>query len=152
MVNEMIDERVTFQTAKLLKEKKFDIGVDGSYTEYLRNRKDPEYPEGGGPFSMTKGEIEYDSDYFRNGNPDQDFSGKYYVIYAAPSQSIVAKWLREVWNIQVYCCSHTKNGKGIYIDYVVRVNETPINDARDGEYQTYEEAMEVGLQRALTMI
>jgi hypothetical protein len=70
----------------------------------------------------------------------------------APSQAFVAKWLREKHNIQVYCFSNTKNGKGRYRDYVVHVNEQSMNDARDEEFQTYEEAFEVGLQLALEMI
>jgi hypothetical protein len=35
---------------------------------------------------------------------------------------------------------------------VVHINGQSMNDARDEEYQTYEEAMEVGLEMALEMI
>lgn len=70
----------------------------------------------------------------------------------APTQAFLAKWLREEHNIQVYCFSNTINGFGVYCDYVIQINEKKINDARDKEYQAYEEAMEVGLQIALTMI
>jgi len=70
----------------------------------------------------------------------------------APTQAFLAKWLREEHNIQVYCYSNTKNGKGIYRDYVVHINEQSMNDARDEEFQTYEEAFEEGLQLALEMI
>jgi hypothetical protein len=45
--------------------------------------------------------------------------------------------------------SHTKNGDGKYRDYVVHINDKDINDARDEEFQTYEEALEMGLQVAL---
>ena len=148
----MKDEIVTLETAKLLKEKKFDVLVQGSYTQYLTTQIDPEYPEGGGPFGWTKGEVEMSSGYFRNNDKGGDFSNKKYTMYAAPTQSLVQKWLREVHNIQVYCYSSAKNGKGIYRDYVVHVNEMSINDARDEEFQTYEAAMEVGLQVSLEMI
>lgn len=69
-----------------------------------------------------------------------------------PTQSLLQKWLREEHNIQVHCHSHTKNSEGKYRDYVAYVNEEIINDARDEEYQTYEEALEVGLRFALEML
>ena len=65
------------------------------------------------------------------------------------TQSLLAKWLREEHNIQVYVCSQTVNGLGIYRDYVAYVNGSQVNDSRDEEYQTYEEAMEFGLYKAL---
>lgn len=70
----------------------------------------------------------------------------------APTQAFLANWLRKNHNLQVYCYSNTKNGKGIYRDYVIHINEQSMNDARDEEFQTYEEAMEIGLQLALEMI
>jgi len=148
----MKDERITLETAKLLKKKNFDLFIHGSYTHYLTTQKDPEYPEGGGPFGWTKDEVELSDSYFRNNDSRTDFSNKNYVMYARPTQALVAMWLRRVHNIQVYCYSSTKNGEGIYRDYVVHVNERSINDARDEEFQTYEEAMEVGLQVSLEMI
>jgi hypothetical protein len=144
----MKDERITLETAKLAKVKNFNIRINGSYVEYLVDKTDPEYPEGGGAFSMKKGEVEFDSDPFIN-NGDSDYSNELYEIYAAPTQSLLVRWLREVHNIQVYCYSSTKNGEGIYRDYVVHVNEISINDARDEEFQTYEEAMEAGLKIVL---
>ena len=82
-------------------------------------------------------------------------------IYA-PTQSFLANWLREKYQIQVYAVSGTTNGKK-YRDYVGHVCPAPIknklsvlntsvNDPRDEEFQTYEEAMEVALQIALEMI
>ena len=126
--------------------------MNGSYTQYLTTQKDPEYPEGGGPFGWTKGEVELSGGYFRNNDNGGDFSNKNYTMYAAPTQSLVQRWLREVHNIQVYVYSNTKNGEGIYRDYVAHINERSINDSRDEEFQTYEAAMEVGLQVALEMI
>lgn len=149
----MKDERISLETAKILKEKNFDIWVYGSITEYITTQKDKEYPKGGGPFGWKKGERDIDpTDFFCNNHGSCDYSNKKYKMYALPTQSLVQKWLREVHNIQVYCRSHTKNGEGKYRDYVAYVNEEIINDARDEEYQTYEEALEVGLRYALEMI
>jgi hypothetical protein len=163
------DTKIGLVTAKLCKEKKFDAIVKGSITEYLNTKIDREYPEGGGPFGYKKGELEGSEGYFRNFDPGADFSNKNYIMYARPTQSVLQRWLREVHNIQVYVVSGTLSGTvdGVrkYKDYVVhicvassrdnevgRVFQTAINDARDEEFQTYEEAMEVGLQHALEML
>jgi hypothetical protein len=69
--------------------------------------------------------------------------------FSAPTQSHLAKWLRDMHNIQVYAKSSTVDGNGKYRDYVAYVNNFGVNDARDEEYETYEEAMEVGLLEAL---
>lgn len=149
----MNDVRITLETAKILKEKNFDIWVYGSITEYVVSQKDREHPEGGGSFGWEKGEIEPDpTNFFCNGHGGCDYSNKKYKMYAAPTQSLLQRWFREVHNIQVYCYSNTKNGEGVYRDYVVNVNGNAINDARDEEFQTYEDALELGLQLVLEMI
>lgn len=155
------DERIKLETAKLAKEKGFDIGVYGSYTEFHKTHKS-DNPS----FRTKKGEIEYDeSFYFINNHSVADYSNENYTQYAAPTQALLARWLREKHGIQVYAVSGTLDGTPKYRDYVVHVCvakshdnavghvvQTAINDARDEEYQTYEEAMEVGLQEALKKI
>jgi len=152
METAIVDMRISLETAKLAKEKGFDVRGNGCYTEYLVTQIDPEYPEGGGPFGMTKGEIQLSADYFANNWEQTDYSNENYFMCAAPTQALLAAWLREVHNIQVYVNSQTKNLNGKYRDYVAHVNNREINDARDEEFQTYEEAMEVGLQHALEQI
>jgi hypothetical protein len=146
---ELKEQRITLETAKLAKQKGYNVHGYGSYTEYLINQIDPSYPNGGGAFGMTKGEIETNSDYFANNWEVTDYTCESYAMYAAPTQSLLARWLREVHNIQVYVNSHTKNADGKYRDYIAHVNGREINDPRDSEFQTYEEAMEVGLYVAL---
>ncbi len=70
----------------------------------------------------------------------------------APTQTSVQKYLRETHNLQVYAFSSTINKKGEFRDYVVYINNKALNDARDEEYQTYEEAIEFGLQQALIQL
>lgn len=72
--------------------------------------------------------------------------------FSAPTQSLLQRWLREEHGIQVYAYSSTKNIEEKYRDYVVYINGIAQNDARDEEYQTYEDAMELGLQNALKII
>jgi len=151
-MEEIKDQRISLETAKLAKEKGYvNMGI-GCYTEYLVTKIDPEYPEGGGPFGMTKGEVELSGDFFMNNHINTDYSNENYFMCAAPTQALLARWLREVHNIQVYVSSQTVNGNGKYRDYVACVNNREINDARDEEFQTYEEAMEVGLLAALEEI
>jgi hypothetical protein len=149
----MKDERITLKTAKLLKEKNFNIWAYGSITEYVKTQKDPEYPEGGGPFGWERGVSEVDStNWFCNNHGACDYSNKKYKMYADPTQALVARWLREVHGIQVYVDSRTKNGENKWRDYVVYINGAQLNDPRDEEYDTYEKAMEFGLYNALTQI
>lgn len=83
----------------------------------------------------------------------------------APTQAFLAKWLRDNHSIQVYAVSGTIGGgkKIKYKDYVGHVCvaadcgignvvQTAINDPRDEDYQTYEEAMEAALINALHRI
>lgn len=63
----------------------------------------------------------------------------------APSQTKIQKFLREKYNLQVYAYSHTlKSGK--WGDYIAVLNSTDCNDARDEEFQIYEDALEFGLK------
>lgn len=143
----MKDEIIALETAKLAKDKKFNILVKGFYTEYLVDRVDPSYPEGGGIFSMNKGEVDFESDYIMNNHANNDFSNNNYICYAAPTQSLLQRWIRETHNIHVG------------IDYDVHgwmffITEIPnpsgeVNWSNDN-YKTYEEALESGLRKALT--
>lgn len=76
-----------------------------------------------------------------------------YICYL-PTQTCLQKWLREEHNIQVFVSSHTWHKTAHmkqprWTDYVADVDNHSINDSRDEEFKTYEEAMEVGLHYAL---
>jgi hypothetical protein len=145
----MEDERITLETAKLAKEKGFHVALNASYTEYLVNKKDREYPEGGGPFSMRKGEVEFNTFWFCNDHPQMDYSNKNYIMYAAPTQALLQRWLREKHSIhvEIYC---NASGWG-YI--LTKLNGTTIKEIEDDVFfETAEIACEKGLQFALNMI
>ena len=116
----MEDTRITFETAKLAKEKGF------KYSE----------------LSYYDGELDlsncFDVIEPRKRTPEN-------MVYA-PTQSLLAKWLREKHNI------HLIAYKNINIDgydwcYITTDGITNINS-----YKTYEEALEAGLQEALKLI
>lgn len=129
---------INFEIAKLAKEKGFPqvrmFDIHHHYNEY----------------GNVDGTVLYAKDYIK----EKKLRGiKCFMDwYAAPTQSLLAKWLREVHNLQVYCYSNTHNSKCEWRDYVVYINMVALNDARDEEFQSYEEAFEIGLQVALERI
>jgi hypothetical protein len=123
----MEEDFVSFKTANLAKEKKFDK-VDCRAYFHLNEG----YSCG---YAFCYSEVKEQSEN----------------VVLAPTKSFLQKWLREKHNIQVYAYSHTlKNG--IWGDYVVYINNVALNDARDEEYQTCESALEFGLFEALKKI
>ena len=112
----MEDTRIKFETAKLAKEKGFN--------EILSYH----YDKTGIIQNVT------------TNNEKLDYG------YSAPTQSLLAKWLREEHNI------HLIAYKNINIDgydwcFITTDGITNINS-----YKTYEEAYEIGLQEALKVI
>ena len=126
----MEDTRITFETAKLAKEKGF--------TQETNRFEIPYY--------NYKGEFKGDvSDWrVRKYIRGEDTSNIEFV--SAPTQSLLSKWLREKHNI------HLIAYKNINIDgydwcFITTDGITNINS-----YKTYEEAYEIGLQEALKLI
>ena len=125
----MEDTRISFETAKLAKEK-------GFYQEPNRRKV---------PYYNYKGEFNGDvTDFLRKYLREEDTSEVESV--SAPTQSLLAKWLREEHNI------HLIAYKNINIDgydwcFITTDGITNINS-----YKTYEEAYEIGLQEALKLI
>ena len=125
----MEDIIITFETAKLAKEKGF-----------------PQEPNKLKiPYYNYKGEFKGDvKDWLRKYLRKEDTSDVESV--SAPTQSLLAKWLREEHNI------HLIAYKNINIDgydwcYITTDGITNINS-----YKTYEEAYEIGLYQALKLI
>ena len=89
--------------------------------------------------------------YGNHRNAETEDADAEWTTCSAPTQAGLQRWLREIHNIQVYAYSHTKvNGK--WIHYIAVVDVVSLNDARDEEFETYEEALEVGLHYALNRI
>lgn len=151
---EILDEKITIETARLAKEKNFNVMVRDSFTEYLITRIDPEYPKGGGSFVYTKGEIEISSAfYFRNNDESCDTSNKNYIMYARPAQSILQRWLREIHKVDIdvhRLATTDKTTIGYHASIWNNINSVG-DDSCDTKI-TYEEALEIGLQHALIII
>ena len=130
----MEDTRVTFETAKLAKEK-------GFFQE--TNRLEI-------PYYNYKGEFKGDVSDWRirkyiRGENTSDIE-----FVSAPTQSLLAKWLREEYNIIVLV--DYEGIDGYYYKFYSYKEGNKNYDASDKNYNTYEEAYEIGLQEALKLI
>lgn len=145
----MEDQKISLETAKLAKEKEFKVGVGTYYVRYNKTRKH-ENPS----FNMKKGSIEIEPGYFEN-NGLGDLSNPNYTCYARPSQSLLQKWLRETQDkhVQIENCNNPTKGKWIY--EIARLSGGMLylwHKETSPQYDTYEEALEVGLRHALNHI
>ena len=133
----MQEDLISFETAKLAKEKKFNIPCENFYIEYI----DDDVAD------LFNYEEQRGSGYAELYRNNQEFK------YSASTQSLLQKWLREVHNIHLvvwwrdqedmfYCEMGSKSGGMIIIQ------------SGDGTklYKTYEEALEAGLQEALKLL
>ena len=73
------------------------------------------------------------------------------------TQSLLAKWLREVHKINIFISSKTIENKTIFIPHGRTIPDTIKNNLIVDIIQyctnnTYEEALEIGLQKALKLI
>lgn len=129
----MEDTRITFETAKLAKEKGFP--------QEPNRRKVPYY--------NYKGEFNGDvTDFLRKYLREEDTSDVESV--SAPTQSLLAKWLREEHNIDINIIAKHKDLGKFYGGFIDTNNK--INESIGSNYKTYEEALEIGLQEALKLI
>ena len=116
------EKLISFETAILAKEKGFNISSRG---------------EGMGKRIFINGEL-----------VDTIFSSKDHIH--APTQSLLQKWLREVHEISIKIDDYYTNSR-VRFDY----NVCELGSQEDnpvGIFETYEEALEIGLQEALKLI
>ena len=133
----MEETLISFETAVLAKEKGLDLITMFFYTK---------------PNSKMFGVDEHDRTYPIKNTPKKVYKcGEHAVLhvknaYSAPTQGLLQKWLREKLNIDVNVLPYNKDGNKKY--------EVCVNKAITtwSGYNTYEEALEVGLQEALKLI
>ena len=138
------EDYVSFETAKLLKEKGFKVWCRHCYGLDVRHNGEPidvdeeyelkdagreneiEYVDGGRMY-------DYGCGNFNPGSP-----------YAAPSLYVAMKWLREVHNIALNVCYLL--GMWSYTVYRTDVGSSGFNSE---DFDTYEEACEAGIKYCL---
>jgi hypothetical protein len=127
---------VIFETAKLAKEKGFNAGCDGRW--YIEPGSDWKYSKQG---------------LFKCDNTGDSI--------ARPTQSLLQKWLREVYGLYVEVMVSNRHipTKGLIYSFIIlkpdlTENRNVINHVTTSKepFDSYEEALEVGLQEALKLV
>lgn len=154
----MEDTRITFETAKLAKKKGFDIKgqnvFDLKNNNKIINFKDLAIQEFIDDVE-TAGYLDKAFNYLKEdiNRTDDNNDKDYYLL--APTQSLLAKWLREEHNIH-FEIKPIFDVKDNLKPYHISVIKNP--SGKDFEYEivgsldTYEEALEIGLYQALKLI
>ena len=147
---------ITFKTAKLAKDKGFDIYQKNVYVETLEHTL--EMGRGGDcTFPAHEPRI------LKNRGFD-----KWHIVHCqAPSQSVLQKWLREEYNIRIFCTFETiDDSETAWVWDIVKDNIEGNGRKKDTWdfydrwdsfsymmwWKDYEEAMEEGLFQALNLI
>ena len=150
----MEDTIINFETAKLAKEKGFDINgqdvFDLKNNNKIINFKDLAVQEV--IEDVETGYRDKALNYLKENinRTDDNSDEEYYLL--APTQSLLAKWLREEHNIHVTSQIGNLDFISTYhydIRYIVK---NKFMCKVKGNFKTYEEALEIGLQEALKLI
>lgn len=122
----MKEKLINFKTAKLAKEKGFDIPCNLKYFEDVNG--------------------DFEKATYKDSVHDHVKT-----IYNRPTQSLLQKWLREVHNIHINISDlHLSKG---WRQQVYNMEKGHYKGAAAGfNYETYEKALEIGLQNALKLI
>lgn len=141
----MKEQLVKFETAKLAKEKEFDLETLRFYTK---------------PNSKMFGLDEKGRSYSIKNTPKKLYKcGEHAAlniqsVYPAPTQSLLQRWLRETHNLHIALnigLPH-KNTIMFYSNVIIFGTVTHKSKFKSNFYKTYEEALEIGLQEALKLI
>ena len=148
----MEDIRITFETAKLAKKKGFDIKgqnvFDLKNNNKIINFKDLAIQEFIDDVE-TAGYLDKAFNYLKEDiNRTDDNSDKDYYLLA-PTQSLLAKWLRKEHSIIVLVLY---DGKTFYYQIQRKEWDDCITQFDLTLDQTYEDAYDIGLQEALKLI
>lgn len=136
----MKEQLITFETAKLAKEKGFDIPTIQFYTSgkkaYLSEAED----------YMTERYAESNWNNGRGSYPTEPEK----VSCSAPTQSLLQKWLREIHDIHISLNYEVPNYSCTIGGYDQNKDEHTCIELYS--WMPYEEALEKGLQEALKLI
>lgn len=97
-----MNQPISFELAKLLKEKGFDRQTKTYYEYELTSKKDPESNNHTGVFGWKQGETNLQSGYFINNYELTDLSNTNWFMCAAPTITDVVMWLLEEHKLLVY--------------------------------------------------
>lgn len=137
----MKEEIVSFETAKIAKERGFDVYCREAYIETQEHT----LPCRGGDYNFP---------YQAPRVLSVEFRDNYNTVIAnAPTQSLLQRWLREIHNIHIKI--HASNYNRFHTEVYNIVTFKNIYDNNPHVKivpKTYEEALEIGLQKSLKQL
>ena len=160
----MKEKLIEFKTAKLAKEKGFEEKTPFYYYYYEDNKNNRRlYSEKILKAELKENEVSHTRYRMCGGGPDATDYEKSFVKYndllidinryparnvmfQAPTQSLLQKWLREKYKKHIDI--NPFYYKGDFISWNLRIHNTYYKD----KYNSYEEALEIGLQEVLKLI
>jgi hypothetical protein len=138
----MEDTLITFETAKLTKEARFNWNVDS----YFINPNKTVYS-----FKLHKIK-EFKHECAKGLYKGTNFN-KVFNLTSAPTQSLLQKWLREVHKIQLFVIPVGNVSFDLkYYCYSILSHDTDEGVHSKNRFITYEEALEEGLKYALSKL
>jgi WD40 repeat protein len=167
----MKEQLIAFKTAVLAKEKGFGLGKDDYiqlHTIYTLDKK--LYNDG--EFKCYVGRVHTNSPNHLGADTIDNFEGSIFTIdnsldeyILAPTQSLLQTWLRELdilvivtfaveFYVEIWDIRNGIMGSKVF-DPIFQTDNGPKVNYKDktiGDFQTWEEALEVGLQEALKII
>ena len=167
----MKEQLISFETAKLAKEKDFNIlqhsyyFEDGEFKENSLKGTNGYYGEEY-EFNLSEFNENWNDKWLTKKTGDRCFGCSkqkgYLETFSAPTQSLLQRWLREVHNIYVESY-HDLTSDGTKIQFYTswgflqqkdKNGNQNVNGWYDeyNDWKTYEEALEIGLQEALKLI
>lgn len=146
----MEDCLISFETAKLAKEKGFEEYTSKTYKEYIKDRLLFDFKYGEDILLKNKGTVVLS---YRIPFSEEEWS--YFIPYPAPSQSLLQKWIREKHDLHIGIGLelHGENPKSFwfYIENIKNGSIVNIDKLNDAVF-SYEEALEAGLVEALRKV
>jgi len=120
----MNDQLISFETAKLAKERGFDYNIYGGYTDYNED-----------------GDLldEVDERWYKQ------------ILYPAPTQSLLQKWLRDEHKIHISILPVNYLRTNVF-RFVAQIETMKYLDRTKAKHKTYEEAMDKALEEGLKLI
>lgn len=153
----MKEQLINFETAKLAKEKDFNIlqhsyyFEDGEFKENSLKGTNGYYGEEY-EFNLSEFNENWNDKWLTKKTGDRCFGCSkqkgYLETFSAPTQSLLQKWLREVHNIHITVTSISQESW----QYHIQKPKDKLGDNYDEDYENYEKALEDGLQEALKLI
>lgn len=136
-MNKLEDQLVSFETAKLAKEKGFESVIGLGHQKPRGNYYNSNGELNGDCLKELKSIVKK-TDEFK--------------LISAPTQSLLQKWLREIHDIDVIATFYSDDvNYGYHWQRSIKGVEMFVS-GNDSDGISYEEALEVGLQEALKLI